>query len=283
MPGDALSQIMYSSNLLPPSKGRSSPFPHSSQTGDLHITIHICDLCFLLVLRHRYTEGISDVVRVEPRPGIDLYNLAVLIQLLLALLRLLVKDLGNIEVKDIESLSFKLDLISQYLISTLAAPPQLFKKRSRKFRAAHPSTLSLIGSRHTPAQGMLVVLITFRNGEETKILVIQQLDIDYALKVIDAGCIESDVTVPDHNCWIAQTGKELFTDDLTTVRVKSPLDFQASLLFLGNNNLLLAHAVFFHPSMIVSASFIKATSLSAVMMFISSSSFAGRRTSQSPA
>lgn len=102
--------------MLPPSKGRSLPFPYSSQTGDLHITIHICDLCFLLVLRHRHTESISDVVWIEPCPGIDLYNLAVLIQLLFALLRLLVKDLRNVEVEYIESLSFKLNLISQYLI-----------------------------------------------------------------------------------------------------------------------------------------------------------------------
>ena len=94
--------------MLPPSKGRSLPFPHSSQTGDLHITIHICDLCFLLVLRHRHTEGICDVVRVESRPRIDLYNLPVLVKLLFTLLRLLVENLRNIEVEDIENLSIKL-------------------------------------------------------------------------------------------------------------------------------------------------------------------------------
>ena len=75
----------------------------------------------------------------------------------------------------------------------------------------------------------------------------------------------------------------LFTYNLTVIRIEDSLYLLTALLFLGNYNLLLIHAVLVHPSMIVSASFIKAASLSAVMTFISSNSFAGRRTSQSPA
>src|SRR5699024_196008 len=125
------------------------------------------------------------------------------------------------------------------------------------------------------------------------LLINVEIDINHILQTFNAGGVKADVPIPDCKRRIAWAWKQLLADNLEPVRVEHSDQFLPP-CFSGGNILplvfpvclfvepLFVHADFSHLSMIVSASFISSLSFSAVKMFISSSSFAGRRTSQSP-
>ena len=141
---------------------------------------------------------------------------------------------------------------------------------------------------------MLVILIAASHGEKANLLVKLQPDPDHAFQFPDTGGIEGYVPVPDSDRGISRTWEQLLTNNLHPVWIELTHQFLPT-RFPGGRILILiyilvdlidlifVHAVFFHPSIIVFASFIRAASLSAVKVFISSSSVAGRSTSQSPA
>ena len=142
--------------MPPPEKERTPPLSTVSPLGSCehshgHITVHICDGCFLLILLHRNAEGVSNVLRIITLPGIDLLNLSSFVHRLLTFLWLLIEDLENIQVEHIVDLPFKRDLIPQNLIPALLVPAKQFINAISKIRAAHLTTFALIRLSHTPA------------------------------------------------------------------------------------------------------------------------------------
>lgn len=181
--------------------------------------------------------------------------------------------------------------ITQSLVAALLIPAHESIQKVREIWTPHSAACTLVPLGDTPAERLLVVLVASGNGEQAQVLIQIKIDVDHTFQALDASSVEADIPVSESNRRIARAGEQLLPDHLHLDRIEHPDQFLPPCFPGGFDlflvcllvKLILIHAVLFHPFKIVSASFFSSASFSAVKMFISSSSFAGRRTSQSPA
>ena len=131
----------------------------------------------------------------------------------LTFFRLLMENLLNSQIKGKISLTVKINEVSYNLITTLWIPSHITVQISRKIFAGHFATLALSVLCYTPAQSVLVVLAAAFYSKYSLIFAEQKLDINHIFQSFDAGCIECNTIIPEHNRRIEQVRKQFLADN----------------------------------------------------------------------
>ena len=81
----------------------------------------------------------------------------------------------------------------------------------------HCDRLCLILLCDAPAQGILVIFIAAAHNDALQITVKHDMNIYYIFQPGNAGCVECNTVLSDHNRQITKVRKKLFSHDLVSV------------------------------------------------------------------
>ena len=133
------------------------------------------------------------------------------------------EDFWHEQIKDVQSFSFEGNSVPQHLISAFTIPVHFFIDQFRKGLATHLPALTLIRLCNAPAQSILVVFITTTHNNALQIVIEHDVYINHILQTCDAGSIECDTILTNHDCRITKMCKQLLSHNLISIIRKGTL------------------------------------------------------------
>ena len=93
-------------------------------------------------------------------------------------------------------------------------PVHFFIDQFRKGLAAHLPALTLIRLCNAPAQSILVIFIAATHNNTLQIVIEHDVYINHILQTCNAGCVECDTILANHDCRITKMCKQLLSHNL---------------------------------------------------------------------